>query len=42
MVNAGANFENTDYQNDYFGGQLKTVANLFTFANVDLPAPDRT
>ena len=40
MVNAGANFENTDYQNDYFGGQLKTVANLFTFANVDFAGRD--
>jgi TonB-linked SusC/RagA family outer membrane protein len=34
-VNAGANFENTDYQSDYFGGSLATVANLFTFANVN-------
>ena len=39
-VNAGANFENTDYQDDYFGGKLKTVANLFTFANVDYDGND--
>ncbi len=31
----GANFENNDYQSDYFGGKLKSVANLFTFGNVD-------
>ena len=31
----GGNFENNDYQSDYFGGKLKSVANLFTFGNVD-------
>ena len=40
MLNAGGNFENTDYQDDYFGGQLKTVSNLFTFANVDFAGRD--
>lgn len=34
-ANVGANFENNDYQADYFGGKLKSVANLFTFGNVD-------
>lgn len=34
-ANVGANFENNDYQSDYFGGKLKSVANLFTFGNVD-------
>ena len=34
-VNAGANFENNDYQSDYFGGKLKSTANLFTFGNID-------
>lgn len=33
--NAGANFENNDYQSDYFGGKLKSTANLFTYGNVD-------
>lgn len=39
-ANFGANFENTNYVNDYFGGQLKTVANKFTFANVDFAGRD--
>ena len=34
-ANVGANFENNDYQSDYFGGKLKSVANLFTFGNVN-------
>ena len=34
-ANVGGNFENNDYQSDYFGGKLKSVANLFTFGNVD-------
>ena len=34
-ANVGANFENNDYQADYFGGKLKSVANLFTFGNVN-------
>lgn len=34
-ANLGANFENNDYQSDYFGGDLRSVANLFTFGNVD-------
>lgn len=34
-ANVGANFENNDYQSDYFGGKLKSTANLFTFGNVD-------
>ena len=34
-ANLGANFENNDYQSDYFGGKLKSTANLFTFGNVD-------
>lgn len=33
--NAGANFENNDYRSDYFGGKLKSTANLFTYGNVD-------
>lgn len=33
--NAGVNFENNDYQSDYFGGKLKSTANLFTYGNVD-------
>lgn len=37
---AGANFENTDFQKEFFGGHLKTVANLFTFANVDFGGRD--
>lgn len=39
-ANFGANLENTDYQSDYFGGNLKTVANKFTFANVDFAGRD--
>lgn len=39
-ANFGANFENTDYQNDWFGGNLKTVANKFTWANVDFAGRD--
>jgi TonB-linked SusC/RagA family outer membrane protein len=35
IVNAGANFEHTSYHSDYFGGRLKSVANLFTYGNVD-------
>lgn len=38
--NGGANFENTDYQSDWIGGNLKTVANLFTFANIDFAGRD--
>lgn len=34
-ANLGANFETNKYQSDYFGGKLKSVANLFTFGNVD-------
>lgn len=34
-ANIGANFEDNKYQSDYFGGKLKSVANLFTFGNVD-------
>lgn len=34
-ANVGVNFENNDYQSDYFGGKLKSVANLFTFGNVN-------
>lgn len=34
-ANLGTNFENNDYQSDYFGGKLKSVANLFTFGNVN-------
>lgn len=39
-ANVGANFEDTKYQDDYFGGQLKTVANLFTWANVNFGGRD--
>ena len=39
-ANVGANFENTDYQSDWFGGNLATVANKFTFSNVDLNGRD--
>ncbi len=39
VANVGANFEDTHYQSDYFGGQLKSVANLFTWANVDTSVP---
>lgn len=35
VANVGANMENNQYQDDYFGGKLKSVANLFTFANID-------
>ena len=34
-ANIGTNFETNKYQSDYFGGKLKSVANLFTFGNVD-------
>ncbi len=34
-ANVGANFEDNNYKSDYFGGKLKSVANLFTFGNVD-------
>lgn len=33
-ANVGANFEDNSYKSDYFGGKLKSVANLFTWANV--------
>ncbi len=39
-ANFGANFENTDYQSDYFGGNLKTVSNKFTAANIDSDGRD--
>lgn len=34
-ANIGANFEDSKYQSDRFGGKLKSTANLFTFGNVD-------
>lgn len=34
-ANIGANFEDSKYQTDRFGGKLKSTANLFTFGNVD-------
>lgn len=34
-ANVGANYEDSKYQSDYFGGKLKSVANHFTFYNVD-------
>lgn len=34
-ANVGTNFEDSKYQSDYFGGKLKSVANHFTFDNVD-------
>lgn len=40
ILNTGGIFENNDYNSDYFGGQLKTVANLFTFANVNFAGRD--
>lgn len=39
-ANIGANFEDNKYQSDYFGGKLKSVANLFTFGNVDTTEPE--
>lgn len=34
-ANVGANLENVTYKSDYFGGPLSSVANLFTFGNID-------
>ena len=39
-ANVGANFENTDYNDDWVGGSLKSVANKFTFANIDYDGRD--
>ena len=39
-ANVGANFENTDYNEDWVGGSLKSVANKFTFANIDYDGRD--
>jgi len=35
-VNAGANLEDLTYKSDWVGGPLKSVANLFTFGNIDI------
>ena len=34
-ANAGASFDDVNYETDFYGGHLAGVANLFTFANVD-------
>lgn len=34
-ANVGASFEDNNYKQALFGGKLKAVANLFTYANVD-------
>lgn len=34
-ANIGANLEDVTYKSDYFGGPLASVANLFTFGNID-------
>lgn len=39
-ANVGANFENTDYNDDWVGGSLKSVANKFTTANIDYAGRD--
>lgn len=39
-ANVGANFENTDYNDDWIGGNLKSVANKFTTANIDYAGRD--
>ena len=39
-ANIGANFEDESFNSDRFGGKLKSVANLFTFGNVDTSEKD--